>query len=579
MKGGTPAAVFRGRRLLLRGLLVAGFAVLGWRAVDLQVFDRGFLQKEADARHLRTVTLSAHRGMILDRNGEPLAVSTPVDSIWANPRELIPARVPLGRLATVLGMEHDELQRRLAARAGREFVYLRRHVDPAVAARVEALEIPGIYLQREYRRYYPDGEVIAHVVGFTNIDDQGQEGMELAYDDWLRGEPGAKRVIKDGLRDTIEDVELIRAPRPGRDLVLSIDRRLQYLAYRELKAAVRHHKARSGSVVLLDATTGEVLAMVNQPSFNPNNRKRKRPADMRNRAVTDVFEPGSTIKPFTVACGLELGKYRPDTRIETGPGWYQVGVNTIRDIHNYGTLDVTGVIRKSSNVGASKIALSLPRDAFWSLLDRVGFGTATASGFPGEAAGLLVNYRRWYPIEQATLAFGYGLSVTPLQLARAYGIFATDGVLYPSSLLRLERPPAGERVVSARVARQVRRMLEEVVGPEGTAQKAAVPGYRVAGKTGTVRKSVGGGYAEDRYNAVFVGLAPASAPRLVALVMINEPDNGEYYGGAVAAPVFARVMTGALRLLNVAPDDLRDGRETLRPRQAVARPAEQGERA
>ncbi|MFA7592577.1 MAG: penicillin-binding transpeptidase domain-containing protein [Thiohalobacteraceae bacterium] len=554
MSRATDKTEFAGRRRFVLALFVCTFGALVWRAIDLQVFNQDFLQNQGDARHLRVVTLAAHRGMITDRNGEPLAVSTPVDSVWANPQELASARAYLPALAKILELEPDQLQRLLAERAGREFVYLKRHVDPSVAAQVRALAAPGVALQREYRRYYPDGEVTAHVLGLTDIDDTGQEGIELAYDDWLRGEPGAKRVVKDGRHSVIETVESIRVARPGRDLKLSIDRRIQYLAYRELKAVVQQHKARSGSVVVLDTTTGEVLAMVNQPSFNPNNRTRLTPDATRNRAVTDVFEPGSTLKPFTVAVALESGHYRPDTPIDTNPGFYRVGINTVRDVHNYGALDVTGVIRKSSNVGVAKIALSLDRADFWSLLSRVGFGTVTASGFPGEAAGLLVHHHRWRPIEQATLSFGYGLSVTPLQLAQAYAVFAADGLSRPVSFLPLERPPRGERILSTRTVDQINAMLAQAVGPQGTAPAARVAGYRVGGKTGTVRKSIAGGYAEDRYLSVFAGLAPLSRPRLVTVVMINEPSDGEYYGGKVAAPVFSKVMAGALRFLNVAPD-------------------------
>ncbi|WJW75014.1 penicillin-binding transpeptidase domain-containing protein [Thiohalobacter sp. IOR34] len=549
---------FPRRRWLLLGAFALAFGVLAWRALDLQIIHQGFLQDQGDARHLRVVSLPAHRGMILDRNGEPLAVSTPVDSVWANPQLLVPARDYLPPLARLLGLDVDRLQRLLAARADREFVYLRRHVTPTVAAQVRALDAPGVSLQREYHRYYPDGEVNAHLLGFTDIDDAGQEGLELAYDDWLRGTPGAKRVLRDGRQHVIEDVERLRAPRPGKDLRLSIDRRIQYLAYRELKAAVRRHRARSGSVVVLDVRSGEVLAMVNQPSFNPNNRRHLKPAQIRNRALTDVFEPGSTMKPFTIAVALASGRYRPDTPVDTRPGLFQVGVNTVRDVHNYGRLDVTGVIRKSSNVGAAKIALSLPRERLWQLYSDLGFGQLTASGFPGEASGLLAHHRRWHDIEQATMAFGYGLSVTPLQLAKAYAVLAADGWQRPVSLLRVEQAPAGRRLLPASVARQVRAMLEEAVGPEGTGQAARVQGYRVAGKTGTVHKATAGGYAEHRYYAVFAGLAPASRPRLVTVVMINEPSNGDYYGGKVAAPVFSRVMAGALRLLNVPPDDLGD---------------------
>ncbi len=448
------------------------------------------------------------------------------------------------------------MQATLASRADREFIYLRRHINPMLAAQVEALDIPGVYLQREYRRYYPDGEVAAHVVGFTNIDDVGQEGLELAYDDWLKGEPGAKRVIKDGKSHIIEDVESIRLPAPGRDLQLSIDRRIQYLAYRELKALMQEHKARAASAVVLDVKSGEVLAMVNQPSFNPNNRQNLNSSDMRNRAVTDVFEPGSTMKPFVVAKALESGRYRPDTAVATAPGWMRVGSNTVRDVHDYGQLDVSGVIRKSSNVGIAKIALSLPAEEIWTQMSDLGFGVQTFSGFPGEASGLLPHYTGWNAIETATLSFGYGVSVTALQLAQAYAVLAADGVRRSVTFLHGQDAMQEHRVMPAAVARQVRYMLEEATGPDGTAPQARIPGFRVAGKTGTVRKSVAGGYSDSQYLSVFAGLAPVSDPRLVMVVMVDEPGNGQYYGGQVAAPVFARVMAGALRLLAVTPDNV-----------------------
>ncbi len=467
MRDGAGKAEFIGRQRLVLALFAIAFSALLWRAFDLQVFNQDFLQNQGDARHLRVVTLAAHRGMILDRNGEPLAVSTPVDSVWANPQELATAREYWSALAKILDLDSDQLRRMLEARAEREFVYLKRHVDPNIADQVRALGAPGVVLQREYRRYYPDGEVAAQVLGFTDVDDVGQEGIELAFDEWMRGEPGAKRVVKDGKHAIIENVESLRPARAGRDLTLSIDRRIQYLAYRELKAAVQQHKARSGSMVVLDTLTGEVLAMVNQPSYNPNNRTRWSASALRNRAVTDLFEPGSTLKAFTVAAGLESGQYRPDTPIDTTPGYYRVGSNTVRDVHNYGALDVTGVMRKSSNVGASKIAMSLDKQTFWSLLSRMGFGAVTASGFPGEASGLLVNYRRWRPIEQATLSFGYGLSVTPLQLAQAYSVLAANGELRPVSFLKQNQLPRAERVLSAQAATEVRAMLEEAVGPGG----------------------------------------------------------------------------------------------------------------
>jgi cell division protein FtsI (penicillin-binding protein 3) len=552
----TPTPLYTGRFIVV--LLMCAFVVgvLIWRMVDLQVLRTDFLQGEGDARALRTIELPAHRGMITDRNGEPLAVSAPVSSVWCDPTETLRAKKRIGELADALGMKKSHLLRYLTDRASRRFVYLRRHLTPEAAQRVAALEVPGVNLQREYRRYYPSGEVSGQLVGFTDIDDHGQEGMELAYDEWLRGIPGKTQVLKDRIGRVVEDAPGRVEPQPGKDLALTIDRRLQYLAYRALKAAVAQHRAQSGSAVVLDARTGEILAMVNQPSFNPNNRKALKPALFRNRAVTDLFEPGSTLKPFTVAAGLESGLYRPGTLIDTHPGRYKVGRQWVRDVRDYGELDVTRVIAKSSNVGASKIALSLDPGFFYGLLSGVGFGWLPESGFPGEAIGDLPHYTHWSRFEQATLSFGYGLSTSVLQLARAYSVLAADGELRPVSLVKTDQPVAATRVLSADTARAVRAMMEHVVGPEGTGRRAAIPGYRVAGKTGTVRKSVAGGYAEDRHVAVFAGMVPASAPRLVMVVMLDEPAGDEYYGGQVAAPVFSRVMKAALRLFNVPPDDL-----------------------
>ena len=547
---------FDGRRTFLFLCMALAAVALVWRAVCLQVLDTEFLQSQADARHLRVVSLPAHRGKILDRNGEPLAISTPVESVWVNPQALGSEQQRIPELTKLLSLDYDKVQRLLASRADREFIYLRRHISPGLASQVAALKIPGVYLQREYRRYYPGGEVAAHIIGFTNIDDSGQEGIELAYEEWLDGEPGAKRVVKDGNHKIIEDVESIRRPRPGKDLVLSIDRRIQYLAYRELKAVMKEHKARSASAVVLDIKNGEVIAMVNQPSFNPNKRQQLRSSSMRNRAVTDVFEPGSTMKPFIVASALESGRYQPETPVGTSPGWLRVGVNTVRDVHDYGQLDVSGVIRKSSNVGISKIALSLPADEIWTLLTELGFGAQTFSGFPGEASGLLSYHGDWNAIETATLAYGYGVSVTPLQLAQAYAVLATGGIKRSVVFLRDSDVTAERRIMPAVIAQQVRNMLEQAAGPNGTAPLAQVPGYRVAGKTGTVKKSSAGGYSSNKYLAVFAGMAPASDPRFVMVVMVDEPANGKYYGGQVAAPVFSKVMAGALRLMAVPPDDV-----------------------
>jgi len=556
MSRSQDSGAYPGRRIFLFLCMGLAAVTLVWRAVDLQVLDNGFLQNQGDARHLRVVSLPAHRGMIRDRNGEPLAVSTPVESVWVNPQELGNEQQRIPELTRVLQLDRDHVQHLLASRADKEFVYLRRHVSPALAEQVAALKIPGVYLQREYRRYYPAGEVAAHIVGFTNIDDVGQEGLELAYEEWLRGVAGAKRVIKDGKRNIVEDVESIKRPRAGKDLVLSIDRRIQYLAYRELKAVMQEHKARSATAVVLDVKSGEVVAMVNQPSFNSNNRQKLRSSHMRNRAITDVFEPGSTMKPFIVAAALESGRYQSGSPVSTSPGWMRVGVNTVRDVHDYGQLDVAGVIRKSSNVGITKIALSLPAEDIWGLLSELGFGAQTFSGFPGEASGLLSHFGGWNAIETATLAYGYGISVTALQLAQAYAVLATDGIKRPVSFLQVDETVEERRILSASVVREVRAMLEQAVGPEGTAPAARVAGYRVAGKTGTVKKSVAGGYAKNRYLAVFAGMAPVSDPRLVMVVMVDEPANGKYYGGQVAAPVFSQVMSGALRLMNVPPDDV-----------------------
>lgn len=547
-----PATEFR-FMLVIAGVLSVSL-VLAWRAVDLHVFRKDFLQNQGDARYLRVVPIAAHRGMISDRNGEPLAISTPVDSVWVQPTAFREAHHAWPKLARLLHLDLGRLQRKVLAREDREFVYLKRHISPELADRVMALGIPGVNLQREYQRYYPAGEVMAHVVGFTDVDDQGQEGLELAYNDWLQGVAGSQRVLKDRLGRVVRHVEQISRPEPGRNLVLSIDQRLQYLAYRELKRAVLQHKARSGSAIVLDVQTGEVLAMVNQPSYNPNNRGQFKGSQTRNRAVTDVFEPGSTVKPFTIAAALESGQFRPTTRIDTTPGHYKVGNAMVRDTRNYGLISVATVIKKSSNVGASKIALALPDKTLWKAYARLGFGVTSGSGFPGEASGLLSHARHWRDIEKATLAFGYGLSVTPLQLARAYSSLAADGLLRPVSFLRLDEPTQGKQIIPARVARQLRPMLESVVQTGGTGTRARVSGYRVAGKTGTVKKAIAGGYSDDRYIAVFAGFAPASLPRLAMVVTVNEPRDGVYYGGEVAAPVFARVMAGALRMLNIPPD-------------------------
>ena len=532
------------------------FSVLIARAVDLQILRRDFHDGKAREIQLRVVEIAARRGPITDRNDEPLAVSSPVDTIFAVPAKLAQARERIPELAQALGRSDESIMRDLSRYKNREFMYLKRHLAPETAAGVRRLNVPGVNSQREYRRFYPAAEVTGHVVGFTNIDGEGIEGLEWAYDDWLQEQTGRKRVIKDRRGNIVEDVEQIEPAISGRPLAISIDLRIQYMAYRELKAAVARHKARSASAVVIDVDSGEVLAMVNQPAFNPNSVGRYAAATRRNRAVVDVFEPGSSIKPFIVAAALESGSYGPASMIDTSPGYYQVGRKTIRDKRNLGRIDLTTILTKSSNVGASKLALSLQRDEIWNVLTRLGFGSPTASGFPGESGGLVNDFQTWRDISVATLSYGYGLSVTTLQLAQAYATIGALGVRRPVSLLRLDERPAGERALSANSARMLIDMMETVVTDEGTGGRAAVPGYRVAGKTGTAWKSTAGGYSEDRYLAVFAGVAPAGEPRLAVVVVMDEPSAGEFYGGIVAAPVFSRVAAGALRMLAVPPDDV-----------------------
>lgn len=547
---------YRNRLRVVLALLLLSACGLVARAVDLQVLDQGFLEDQGEARSTRVAKLSAHRGSLLDRNGEPLAVSTPVDTVWVNPQEITAAHASdqIPRLAEALNRDPQWLARRITGNLDREFVYLVRHMRPQDAAQVKALGIPGIYLLREYRRYYPAGEVTGHVLGFTSVDDVGQEGLELAYDQWLGGEAGAKRVIQDRYGRTVEDIESIRSPRPGQDLLTSIDLRIQYLAYRELKAAIQQHNAKAGSVVVLDVTTGEVLAMVNQPAYNPNDRDQYTAPRYRNRAATDIFEPGSSIKPFVVAAAFEAGKYHPDSVIDTTP--IRVGIKTIADEHPLGAVPLTTVVARSSNVGMTKIALSMKPEMMWGTLDAFGFGKVTGSGFPGESAGLLNHHTHWRPIGQATMSYGYGLSVTPLQLAHAYAVLGAGGVNRPVTLRRAEGPVAGERVMDEQAARNLLKVMESVVSQDGTGNRAALIGYRVAGKTGTAKKAIPGGYSDDAYFGVFGGVVPASNPRLAAIVVIDEPRGRQYYGGEVAAPVFSNVMAGALRLMGVPPDGL-----------------------
>ncbi len=540
------------RSKLLYILLLFGLFLLFAYGVYLQCIHNAFLQQKGDERFVRTMGVVAHRGTISDRNGEPLAISTPVESVWASPQRVEASPQQIRRLAQALNMNAREVTARLSD-TEREFVYLKRQLPPDQAETVMKLGIPGVALQREYRRYYPDGEVSAQLLGFTDVDDNGREGMELALQQTVGGENGSQRVIKNNRGEVVERVASLRLPKPGGDVILSIDKRLQTLAYRELRQAVEQHHAKSGSIVVLDAKTGEVLALGNWPSFNPNNRDKPNTEFLRNGAVIDQYEPGSTMKPFTVAAALEAGKVKPDTVINTSGGALTIGDYTIHDSHHDSRLTVAQVIQKSSNVGAAKMALALPPELFWRNLSESGFGEATGCGFPGEAPGKLRDHRTMRPIEQATMAYGNGMTVNLLQLARAYTVFANDGELLPVSLLKLDSAPGGKRIYSAETARQVRNMMELVVQPGGTAPLAQVSGYRVAGKTGTAHKVEHGHYV-DRYVSSFVGLAPASNPRLIIAVKIDDPQDGQYYGGQVAAPVFSTVMGGALHLLNVPND-------------------------
>lgn len=544
---------FSGRHRLVGVLLLGFFGSMAARAVYLHVIDQEFLRKQGDARMLRVEPIAAHRGILRDRNGLPLAVSTPVVSIWLNPKEAISGKLDINRLAQVLDMDAASLRARLKKNEAREFLYVKRHLAPESAALVLAQDFPGLYGMTEYRRFYPEGEVASHILGFTNLDDQGQEGLELELNEKLRGVPGAKRVLRDLKGAKVKDVALVRAARPGQDVYLSFDSRTQYLAYRELAQAVEQHGARAGTAVALDVETGEVLAMVNQPSFNPNNRTHLKLDELRNRAVTDMFEPGSTMKPFTIAAGLESGKYTTKSLFNTAPGTLQVYNKLIRDHENYGVIDLGTIITKSSNVGAAKIALSLPIETLPHIFSRVGFGKVTDSGFPGESAGILQPPDHWRPVEIATMSYGYGVTVTALQLAHAYATLASGGIARPVSFLKVDGPVKGERILAANITDKIIPMMESVVTSDGTALRAAVPGYRIAGKTGTAHKAMNGGYSADQYMSIFIGMAPASKPKVVLVVVIDSPK-GQYYGGLVSAPVFSRIMAETLRLMNVEPD-------------------------
>ncbi|MGB1237324.1 MAG: peptidoglycan D,D-transpeptidase FtsI family protein [Pseudomonadales bacterium] len=544
------------RLWLVYVLLVLIAAGIVLKLVSLYTMDRDFLQNQGDARTMRTVVVPAHRGIITDRNGEALAVSAPVATVWVNPTKVDLQDPKLTQLAKLVGKSTSELQRKIKANLNKQFIYLRRQMAPSDAEHIKVLNIAGVNVDREYKRYYPAGEVATHLVGFTNIDGQGQEGIELAYDAALEGEAGKKLVMQDRLGRTIKNIKLIDEPESGRDVALSIDLRLQYLAYKELKSAVKSHRADSASVVIVDIETGEVLAMANQPSYNPNDRKKLTGEQLRNRAMTDVFEPGSTIKPFTVSAALMSGKYDRDSVIPTAPGYMNVKGKVIKDARNYGDLTMTRIITKSSNVGVTKLALDLEPEAIHYLLSNVGIGQVPGTGFPGERTGDLRFYGAKRILERAVMSYGYGLSVTAVQLAQAYSVLANGGVKRPISLLKLNEPAQGRRVIPDDIASDVVTMMETTTQADkgGTGRLAAVFGYRVAGKTGTAKKAARGGYEEDKYISVFAGITPASDPKLAVVVMVNNPKGQQYSGGGVAAPIFSRVAGGALRMLNISPD-------------------------
>ncbi|WP_045728553.1 penicillin-binding transpeptidase domain-containing protein [Xanthomonas sp. GPE 39] len=545
----------RGRLALVGAALGLCSMTLIGRAAYVQLINTDFYQRQGEARFLRDLPIATSRGMITDRNGEPLAVSTPVESIWVNPQELLrnPDRIP--QLAQALELPVDELTVKLSQKVDKEFIYIKRRINPDKAHAVIALGIPGVFSQREFRRFYPQGEAMAHVLGFTNIDDRGQEGLELAFDEWLRGKPGAKRVIRDRKGAIVESIDLVKPAQPGKDLTLSIDRRIQFLAYKELRKALVENKAAGGSIVIMDVVTGEILAMVNLPTYNPNAVTGVNPDARRNRALTDIVEPGSTMKPLTISTALKAGVVTKDTLIDTNPGYMAVGRFTIKDVpHNNGVLTVTGVITRSSNIGAAKIAAKLPDQTFYDQIHSYGYGSAPHSGFPGESAGVLPSPARWSGSSKTTMAYGYGLSVTPLQIARAYCALGNGGRLVTPTFVKGQHEET-KQVLDPAIAKEVVAMMETVV-TQGGAKGAAILGYHVAGKTGTARKTGPGGYERGHYNALFAGLVPASHPRFATVIVINDPQGTKYYGGLVSAPVFHNVMEGALRLMDVPPDDI-----------------------
>ena len=566
-------ALYPWRFRVVVGLLALMVGAICWRIIDLQVVDRDFLKGQGDARSLRHIPIPAHRGLITDRNGEPLAVSTPVTTLWANPKEMQASRDRWPQLATALGQNPQQLTERLTQQANKEFIYLVRGLTPEQGQHVLDLKVPGVYGLEEFRRFYPAGDVTAHMVGFTDLDDHGREGVELAYDEWLAGVPGKRQVIKDRRGRLIKDIQVTKNAKAGKTLALSIDLRLQYLATRELRNAIAEQDAKAGSLVIMDVKTGEVLAMVNQPTYNPNNRRSMFPAAMRNRAIIDVFEPGSTVKPISMSAALESGRWKPTDKVEVYPGSLQIGRYTIKDVSRSEgpILDLTGILINSSNVGMSKIAFDIGGEAIYRVMSQVGLGQYTGLGFPGERVGNLPNHREWRKAETATLSYGYGVSVTALQLVHAYAALANDGKMVPLSILKVDKAPEAVQAIPKDTAETVQGMLQQVIEAPRGVFRAQVPFYHVAGKSGTARKATVGskGYTENAYRSLFAGFGPMSDPRYAIVVVIDEPGNGGYFGGLVSAPVFSKVMSGTLRLMNVPPDNL--------PPPAPAAPASQSQ--
>ncbi|MBB1517817.1 peptidoglycan D,D-transpeptidase FtsI family protein [Aquipseudomonas guryensis] len=557
---GLEGALYPWRFRLVLALLALMVGAIAWRIIDLHVFDHDFLQAHGDARSVRHIPIPAHRGLITDRNGEPLAVSTPVTTLWANGKELSKASERWSELASALGQEPKAFAQRLQQASSREFMYLVRGLTPEQGQAILDLKVPGVYGLEEFRRFYPAGEVTAHVIGFTDVDDRGREGMELAFDEWLAGVPGKRQVLKDRRGRLIKDVQVAQNAKAGKALALSIDLRLQYLAHRELRNALVENGAKAGSLVIIDVKTGEVLAMANQPTYNPNNRRSLDPAAMRNRAMIDVFEPGSTVKPLSMSAALQSGRWKPENIVEVWPGSLQIGRYTIKDVSKTQgrELDLTGILINSSNVGMSKIAFDIGGESIYTMMQQLGLGQDTGLGFPGERVGELPNHRKWPKAETATLSYGYGLSVTAVQLVHAYAVLANNGVSVPLTMTRADRIPDGVQVMSQDVAKTMQGMLQQVVEAPRGVFRAQVPGYHVSGKSGTARKASVGtkGYTANAYRSMFAGFAPSSNPRIAMVVVIDEPSKAGYFGGLVSAPVFSRVMAGSLRLMNITPDNL-----------------------